>query len=49
MKKKQDKQETVTVDDLIKANGAERVLKLLSRFNDDDFDWAKDLMINVKR
>lgn len=46
--KKQDEKETITVDDLIEANGAESVLKLLSTFNDDDVVWAKNLTINLK-
>ena len=46
---KQDKNENVTVDDLIEEFGAEEPLKILSRLNDKDFIWAKDRMLNAKK
>lgn len=47
--KKQDKNENVTVDDLIEEFGAGEVLKVFSRLDDEDFSWAKDLMLNAKK
>lgn len=39
----------VTVDDLIEEFGAGEVLRVFSRLDDEDFSWAKDLMINAKK
>ena len=46
---KQDKNENVTVDDLIEEFGAGEVLKVFSRLDDEDLSWAKNLMINAKK
>ena len=46
---KQDKNENVTVDDVIEEFGAEEALKILSRLDDEDFIWAKDRMLNAKK
>ena len=39
----------VTVGDLIEECGAGEVLRVFSRLDDEDFSWAKDLMINAKK
>jgi len=46
---KQDRNETVTVDDVIEEFGAEGALKIFSQFDDEDFIWAKDRMLNAKK
>ncbi len=46
---KQDRNETVTVDDVIEEFGAEGALKIFSQFDDEDLIWVKDRMLNAKK